>query len=72
MKTNENKQWRTCLLEFAHICVYKRQPSLAILPPLEGLWVFIPPELLASDAVLSKQLVAMLLSEEPVQVKKVK
>ncbi|KAA6423151.1 MAG: hypothetical protein FRX49_07138 [Trebouxia sp. A1-2] len=47
----KNKQQHTCLLQLAHVCVDQGQPSLAILPPLEGLGVLTPPELLASDAV---------------------
>ena len=56
---------RTSQLELAHVCIHEGQPSLAVLPSLKGSGVVVPPHLLACDAVLSKQLVAMLLSEEP-------
>ena len=45
---------QTCLLEFPHVGIYKRQAGLAILPSCKGLRVFIPPELLPSDAILCK------------------
>ena len=55
---------RTCLLELAHIGIHKRQASLAILPPLKSTRILVPSHFVSSDAVFSKQLVAMLLSEE--------
>ena len=61
----EEKGGDTCLLELSHVGIHKWQASLAILPPLKSLGVLIPPHLLPSDAILCKDLVAMLLSEEP-------
>ena len=55
----------TCLLELSHVGIDQRQASLAVLPPLKSSRILVPSHFLASDAVLCKYLVAVLLSEEP-------
>ena len=55
---------RTCLFELSHVGINQRQAGLAVLPSLESSRILIPSDFLPCDAVLSKHLVAMLLSKE--------